>query len=224
MKINGTDRYALQGMAMAGKDKGSGNIDELIKSLREQMDAVNGNEKYSDDIKKAKSDQLQKQIEELENMKKAREAEALKPKERKNTRTKKYTQRNSHGDTYLSEEDAKAMISADLSKEKRMIYSRSKASMSAHAQMLTNEIEQDRGRAGGSMSGVSDFKTKLLDKLKSGIEGLTKGIYDELGEINRRHRETLAKKSEEASEVETEKQEDVEDIENENKSVQVVAE
>lgn len=190
-------------------------IDDMVKALQERIEAVKQNEKYDDKTKKYKIESLQKQIDELNELKSLKEVaeiqkkldEVKKKADERDKKEEAYTDINEDGDTYLSEEDAKALTKAQVSLESISYYSQIQALHASEANMLKTEAGID-GYA-------SAFKSGLYNKLTGGVAKLEMAKSAAMGSINRNMAEIAKNNINTAESTEaTDKNDDIDDTTN----------
>lgn len=158
-------------------------FDRMIENIRERIQKVNENEHYDDETKKAKLEELQKQLEEAEKAKASKLSESLLEKEKKaekNTaqnNSAANTQKNVYGDTLELSLDAKAFIQADNSLKKLENAHSTQVKSEGAARVLTSEIEIDRER-GVDTSGKEEELAELNATTENAIADMGKAIGD----------------------------------------------
>ncbi len=144
--------------------------DKLISNLQEQIKRINESDNYTTDEKKAKIEELQKQLEQAEAEKRLKEAEALKGEAEKTSvknesnDQNKVNATNEDGDTLSLSFDAESLIKAQMSLDNMKDASALKTKLKGESNILKSEIELDKSR------GVNTAKKEeQLSTMENGV-------------------------------------------------------
>lgn len=167
---------------------------KLMEELNEQIRLVAENDSLDEKTKKLKIETLKEQIDQIMEIKKQREMEALQQNvQNKKEPDKSKPEEDNEQQGAFSKADYKAMIDISISNEKITVMKQAKVRLAAEQLMLNREIKQDSFRGY-----VSTFKKNLNSKEKSGLEQLEHDIRMEEIEISKTARAYTKAKNEEA--------------------------
>ncbi len=143
---------------------------KMIENIQEQMKKVQESDSYDVDTKKAKMEELQKQLEEIRKMEQEEKNKKLAEKQNKTENEEQNKEQNvaenAHGDKLTLSDDMKEILKDESKLKKLAEKSATKEKMKAEANLLQSEIEFDKGM-GRVIKRKEDRVSEIEDRLEA---------------------------------------------------------